>query len=182
MTQRQLEALFWRATMCCLGLDPDSEDQSVQRRVRISWPLNEASDWERDENVVFLRITPGSDTYGTLWDVSHEYDADTDTQKEVVFYHRSHHIAWICYGPEADDNADAIRIGIVQSGVHSILKAQNVSILPHLREPIRVPEQDEAGEWWERVDLEADCYSLCSREYDEEFVSAAPTINLKQEG
>ncbi|MBQ3476787.1 MAG: hypothetical protein IJ893_02765 [Bacteroidales bacterium] len=181
MTQRQLEDLFWRATVMCLGLDPDSEDEAVHKRVRISWPTSETgnSNWGREENVVFLRISPGYDTYGTLHDIDHVYDPETDTQKEVVRYHRSHRIVWVCYGPDSDDDADTIRIGIVRDAVHSYLKASNVAILPHIREPVRVPEQDETGEWWERCDLEADFYQLVTREYPEDFIQTAPEINIQ---
>ena len=181
MTQRQLEDLFWRATVICLGLDPDSEDEAVHKRVRISWPTSEtgSSNWGRDENVVFLRISPGYDSYGWVHDIDHVYDPETDTQKEVVRYHRSHRIVWVCYGPDSDNDADTIRIGIVRDAVHSMLKAHNVAIQPHLRDPARVPEQDETGEWWERCDLEADFYQLVTREYTEDIITAAPDINIQ---
>ena len=181
MTQRQLEDLFWRATVLCLGLDPDSTDEAVHKRVRISWPTSETgnSNWRRDENVVFLRISPGYDSYGSVHDIDHVYDPETDTQKEVVRYHRSHRIVWVCYGPDSDNDADTIRIGIVRDAVHSMLKAHNVAIQPHLRDPARVPEQDETGEWWERCDLEADFYQLVTREYTEDIITAAPDINIQ---
>lgn len=181
MTQKQLEDLFWRATVLALGLDPDSEDETVHKRVRISWPTSDTgnSDWKRDENVVFLRISPGYDTYGTLHDIDHVYDPETDTQKEVVYYHRSHRITWVCYGPDSDNDADTIRIGILRDAVHSYLKAHKVAIQPHLREPVRAPEQDETGDWWERSDLEADFYQLVTREYPEDFINTAPNINVQ---
>lgn len=183
MTQRELEDLFWRATVMCLDLDPDSEEDEVQRRVRISWPTSEtgSSNWERDENVVFLRISPGLDPYGEIQDVEHVYDSQTNTQKEVVYYHRSHRIIWLCYGPDSDDDADAIRIGITQGDIHEYLMASNVAIQPHIRDPIRMPEQDETGEWWERTDLTADFYQLVSREYVENYINTAPEINFQME-
>ena len=184
MTQNQLEDLFWRATVLCLGLDPDSKDEAVHKRVRISWPTSETgnSNWGRDENVVFLRITPGNDPYSELQDVEHVYNAGTDTQKEVVYYHRSHRIIWLCYGPDSDDDADAIRIGIIQNAIHSMLKTKGVAIQPHIRDPIRNPELDETGEWWERCDLEAEFYQLVSREYPEEFIDTMPNFNIQDNG
>lgn len=181
MTQRELEDLFWRATVLCLGLDPDSTDEAVHKRVRISWPTSEtgSSNWGRDENVVFLRISPGFDTYGNLHDIDHVYDAKTDTQKEVVRYHRSHRIVWVCYGPDSDNDADTIRIGIMRDAIHSMLIARNVAILPHIRDPVRTPEQDETGEWWERCDLQADFYQLVTREYQEDFITAIPKIKIE---
>lgn len=181
MTQKQLERLFWRATILCLGLDPDSTDEAVHKRVRISWPSSDTgnSNWKRDENVVFLRISPGNDPYGSVHDIDHVYDPETDTQKEIVRYHRSHRIVWVCYGPDADNDADTIRIGILRDAIHSMLKAQNVAIQPHLRDPVRVPEPDETGEWWDRYDLEADFYQLVTREYPEDFIDTAPNINVQ---
>ena len=67
----------------------------------------------------------------------------------------------------------------MRDAVHSYLKASNVAILPHIREPVRVPEQDETGEWWERCDLEADFYQLVTREYPEDFIQTAPEINIQ---
>ena len=181
MTQRQLENLLWRATVMSLGLDPDSKDEAVRKCVRISWPTSDTgnSNWGRNENVVFLRIAPGSDPYGSIHDIDHIYDPETDAQKEVVCYHRSHRITWVCYGPDADNDADTIRIGIVRDAVHSYLKANKVAIQPHIREPVRVPELDESGEWWERCDLEADFYQLVTREYPEDVITAVPVINIQ---
>lgn len=183
MTQQQLESVIWRATIMCLGLDPDSEDESVHKRVRKSWPISDTgnSDWGRDENVVFLRITPGYDDYGSLHDIEHVYDRQADTQKEVVSYHRSHSIGWICYGPGSDADADTIRIGILREPVKAYLAANNIAIKPHIREPVRVPEQDKTGEWWERCDLNAEAYQLVTREYQESFMEGTPTINIPQE-
>ena len=41
LTQRQLEDLFWRAAILCLGLDPDDPSEAVQKRVRVSWPQSD---------------------------------------------------------------------------------------------------------------------------------------------
>ena len=180
MTQKQLEDLFWRATVMCLGLNPDSEDEAVHKRVRISWPTSEtgSSNWQRDENVVFLRISPGFDTYGDLHEIDHAYDDETDQLKEVVQYYRCHKINWVCYGPDSDDDADAIRIGILRDAVHSYLKRNMVAVKPHIREPLRMTEQDETGEWWERCDLHCECYQLVSREYDIGYIDVPPDIYI----
>ena len=180
MTRKQLEDLFWRATVMCLGLDPDSEDEAVHQRVRISWPTDEtgSTNWGRDENVVFLRITPGFDSYGELHEVDHEYDSTHDQLKEVIRYHRCHQVLWVCYGPDADTDADTIRIGILRDAIHSYLKKNAVAVKPHIREPVRMPEQDESGEWWERCDLTCECYELVTREYDVDYVNSIPDIYI----
>ena len=180
MTQQDLETLFWRATMVCLGLDPDSTDQSVISKVRISWPLNETgnTNWQRDEDTVFLRISPSRDTYGDLYEPEYEYDSTKDEYKEVIRYHRSHQVVWVCYGPHSADIADMIRIGILRRDPHTMLLKQNVAVEPHIRQSVRMPEQDQSGEWWERSDLTCECYELTERRYDEDYIETVPEITL----
>jgi len=58
------------------------------------------------------------------------------------------------------------------------MKEKNVAVQPHIREPIRIPEQDESGEWWERCDLTAQCYELVSREYETTPIDVPPNISI----
>lgn len=181
LTRHQLEDLIWSATVKCLGLNPNDPSDAVQKRVRISWPSTETgnADWEREENVVFLRISPGLDEYGTLLDISYKPD-DTSGAKEVVQYHRCHQIHWICYGPDSDSDADSIRIGILRDAIRAYMLEANVAVQPHIREPVRIPEQDESGAWWERCDLTAQCYELVSREYDASPIDVPPVITIPE--
>lgn len=174
LTQDQLENVLWKATVMALGLDPKRDD--VQKRVRISWPKSEtgSTTWRRDENVTFLRITPGYDDYGTLHDSEYVSDPDTGLVKEVVTYHRTHSISWVCYGPDADNDADAIRIGIIRPAVRAMMAKQHLAMMAHIIEPVRINEPDEAGQWWERCDLTAQCYEYVRREYDAEEILVAP--------
>ena len=183
MTQTELETVFWCATMQCLGLDPDTDRQSEQKRVRISWPSADigSSNWLRDENVVFLRVSPSLDTYGDLHDIAYELVEKTDRFKEVITYHRDYTVLWVCYGPACDADADAIRIGILREPMHSDLLSRNVAVQPHIRQPVRMPEQDQSGEWWERCDLTAECYVLDTRSYDADFIDAVPAIVFEQD-
>ena len=178
MTQRELTDVFWEATVRCMGLDPDAE--AAQSRVRKSWPKAglENSNWKPDENVVFIRITPSNDHYGELHESDHVFDAETGTQKEVISYHRSHRAMWICYGETADEDADIIRIGIVRPRIREYLARFNVAVMPHISDTIRVTEQDETGETWERTDLTAEFYQLETREYPEDIMEGIPTIQL----
>lgn len=178
MNQHQIEDVFWRATVMCLGLDPDAP--ASQDRVRISWPKGELgnSDWKIDEDVVFLRVSTGTDPYGTAQDVLYIDDPETGEAKEVVGYQRSIRVNWVCYGPNADESADRIRIGLHRDAVHSYLIGNNIAVQPHIREPVRVPEPDDAGEWWERSDLFADCYEGVVREYPADTIDVAPEINI----
>ena len=179
MTKKELEDIFWRATMMCLSLDPDDPSDEVQKRVRISWPTAETgnNNWGREENVVFLRLSPGLDPFGTQHDVIQEYDAENDQGYEAVIYHRSWQIAWVCYGPDSDNDADTIRIGILRDAIRAYLRRYNVAVLPDIRDPVHVPEPDETGEWWERNDLTAQFYELVTRRYANDFIEQSPEIS-----
>ena len=174
LTQRQLEDLFWRAAILCLGLDPDDPSEAVQKRVRVSWPQSDTgnSTWGRDENVVFLRIAPTPDDFSQLRDIEHVYDGGTDTLTERVTYHRSFSASFICYGPDSLEDADRIKIGILRDGVRSLLKKSGVAVQTAIRDPLRLTEPDESGDWWERYDLTANFYALTAREYDEGMIAS----------
>lgn len=180
LTQRELEDILWRATIKTLGLEPGTDEEYIQKRVRISWPQSDTgnSDWSRDENTVFLRIMPSPDTYTLLKDISHEYDRDADDMKEVVKYHRCFSVGWVCYGPDAFADADAIRIGILRDPIKTYLRKFRIAIIPDIREPVRLNEQDENGEWWERYDVSARFYELATREYHEGRIALPPDTIL----
>ena len=179
LTQTQLEDLFWRVTMLILGLDPESEDQAVQKRVRISWPSSDDgnSTWERNENTIFLRITPTPDDYN-LQESEYTYDKENDSLTEVVDYHRCFSISWICYGPDSLDEADSIRAGIFRQDIRLLLRRNKLAFIPRVREPVRIPDQDESGQWWERYDLTANFYALTLREFESGMITEPPEVTI----
>lgn len=176
LTQKQIEDIIWHATVKTLGLDPAAE--ATQSRVRISWPKpgEEGTTWQREDDVIFLRITPSSDDYTVQKDITHVYDSGNDTLKEVVDYHRCFSIQWVCYGPESGEDADALRIGILRTEVRKYLRQNGIAMKPDIREPVRMPELDDSGDWWERHDLTAQCYILFSRDYTEGMIEHVPII------
>lgn len=180
LTQKQIEDIFWQATVKTIGLDPDAE--MTQDRVRISWPKpgEEGTTWPREDNVIFLRITPTYDDYTIQKDITHVYDSGNDILKEVVDYHRGFSVQWVCYGPESGEYADAIRIGILRTEIGKYLRHYGIAMKPDIREPVRMPELDDSGDWWERHDLTAQCYILFSREYMEGMIEHVPvTVSSK---
>ena len=178
LTQEQMEDILWRATVIVLGLDPDSKEESVQNRVRISWPEDESTTWGRNENVVFFRIMPTSDEFTVLKDITHVYDSQSDTLKERVEYHRRFTINWVCYGPDALNDADTIRIGINREPIRDMLSVHNIAFMPHIPDPVRLDELDQSGDWWRRYDLSADFYELASREYSEGYIAQPPETTI----
>ena len=180
LTKEQIEDAFWNATVNVLGLDPDAE--ATQCHVRISWPKGDAgnSSWKPDENIVFLRITPASDDYTVQRDITHIYHSACDALHEVVTYHRCFSVQWVCFGPDSGEDADAIRIGILRTEIGKYLRHYGIAMKPDIREPVRMPELDDSGDWWERHDLTAQCYILFSREYMEGMIEHVPvTVSSK---
>ena len=173
-----MESVIWRATVLTLGLDPGSSEESVHKRVRISWPDGEGTTWDRNENTIFFRITPTPDDFTPLKDVTHVYDSARDTLTEKVEYHRRFSVNWLCYGPDGMNDADTIRIGILRNPAKALLSAYGIEFMPHIHEPHRLDELDQSGDWWRRTDLSADFYILTSREYSEEYIAIAPEISV----
>lgn len=177
MTTVQIQDAFFVATLKALGLDPDDADN--QARVRISYPLSDtgSTNWRRDEDVTFLRISPASDDYTLKYDADYiQYDGGAP--REHVVYHRAWQIDWVCYGPHAFEDADAIRIGIMRDAIRAYLRQYQLAIMPAIGEPQYVPEQDESGEWWQRADLTARLYELGRRTYPAETIEQPPAITI----
>ena len=160
-----------------LGLDPDTNTEAVQSRVRISWTFGNTN-WTPQDSVTFLRITGSNDNYARLHDRYVTYDPVTGKCKMHVRYHRSYMVSWICYGPTADEDADKIRIGLFSTEIHEMLLSHNIAPFVQMREPIRAPEQEQSGEWFERVDVQDECYVLTERVYDENYINVPPEINV----
>ena len=179
MTRDELEAVFWEATIMCLGLDPTDESDAVQQRVRKSWAKDNigTSDWGREENVVFLHIIPTEDeTSRTVNKVSHKYDKSRDKHQEIVDFYDSWQITWVCYGPDAHEDAQTIRIGILRDSIRIFLQRHKIGIQPHIRPPMYFPEQEDNGEWWERYDLTAQFYENVRRVYESDSIERGPNI------
>ncbi len=179
LTQKQIETVFWYATVYTLGLDPVAEE--TQKRVRKTWPQSDLgnSNWEREDNVVFLRITPTYDDYAVQKDITHVYDSGNDTLYEQVDYHRCYSIQWVCYGPDSAEDADTLRIGILRDPVKAFLLKYGIAVKPNIRESVRNPEPDESGDWWERNDVMAQFYIKFSRKYAEGIIENIPAIATK---
>ena len=154
MTENELQNAFWRATMHCLELDPDSQSQTIQKKVRLSYSLSDDGnpEWEKDEDTTFIQFLPVADGYTDQMDMSH-----TETPngyKEQVSYNRCFEITWISYGPNASEIADKIRVGMLRTKIREELAANGIAIKCGLRETVYMPEQDAAGQWWNRYDVE----------------------------
>ena len=175
MTRREIENVIWRATMITLGYDPDASE--TQGKVRISWPLTETGnpDWGREENIVFLRLSPISDDYSSLWDLGHTGGTE---YKESVSNHEAYEAFWLCYGPDVLETAQKLRYGIGRENIREYLNSQSMAIKPVITNPVYTPEQDRTGEWWERYDVRAQFYCKQTRQYSEGYIDTTPSISI----
>ena len=181
MTHTRLENICWYAVSKCLGLDPNSETEYVQQRVRISWPQSDtgSTNWERDANVAFIRVTdgdPGMDDISQYRDVSYQYDEEGDTQKEIIDFHKAHLLHLVCYGPDAYTDAMTVKLGITRDDMRAFFQRNKLGVMPHIREPKQMNELDDAGDWWERWDLFVYFYERLTYEFAIDFIDQPPSI------
>ncbi len=178
LTETQLEDLFWEATVLTLGLDPQAE--SSQSFVRRSWPEADTGNgsWQRDEDVIFLRVSPNMDSYSSLFDTQYGDDPKTGEYQETVLYHRAFQVQWICYGPHACDNADLIRVGMQRQNVRGKLLKSEIAVIPNVTDPIRAPELDSAGQVWERCDLNIRFYAVTTSTMPVDAITVPPDIHF----
>jgi len=164
--------------MTVLGYDPDSTDQSVQSRVRLSWPLDEmgSPNWSRTEETVFIRISPMMDEYSRLWDISHTQGSEGYT--EDVANHEHYEVVWICYGLNALETANKLRFGLLRESIRQYLKSESLAFKPVIDVPTRATEQDRAGDWWNRFDLRAQCYVLSRYSYESDYIDVMDDLNI----
>lgn len=166
---------IWNVVAYCLRVDPESDE--AQKRIRESWPIDSQSGsqpgWDRLQDVCFIRIAEDTATqYGTLLDISHQYDPEEDRQTEIVSYTRVYTVFLVFYGPKSFDEAEAVRIGLFREEARRMLRKVGLFPVPGVKRAIRVPELFDGG-WWDRSDLTFTMYEHVRREYDEEFIERA---------
>lgn len=176
LNRTEIENAIWRVTMKILGYDPDSASQDVQSRVRISWPLSDSGNpnWSRHETTVFIRLATLADEYSQLWDITYSDDGQFT---ENVANHRAFEVSWIVYGVEALETAQKLRYGLLRESIRQELNGSNMAFKSVVRMPVHMPEQDRAGDWWERYDLTAQMYLRDTRQYSEHYIDTAPNIS-----
>lgn len=174
LTQAQIEDAIRDVLLMYYGIDEAAQD--AYERVRISWPTYSGSGsqpgWDRSKDTCFIQVTPDpSDTFGDMNDTWHVYDEETDTQHEIVTYHRRHNVLLIFYGPSAPEDADLFRVSLLRPKQRAFLMARGLAPLPHIPKPRRMPELD-GGQWWERWDLTISMYERVSLAFEDDFYTS----------
>jgi len=176
LTLTELENLFWNNTALMLSLDPSLATTS--EIVKISWPTAGTPAWEITEDRVFIRVGEKDDDYNILRDIAYT-EQDSATATESTAQTRVVHVHWVCYGPNAYDNAFTIRRNLYNSAYREKLAVSYIYVIPQIATPIRQPELF-ASQWWERTDIEADFNELVKFEQDVAYLQTA-TISASSE-
>jgi hypothetical protein len=160
LTRKELESLFWQATMQMLNLNPDLPEHAG--RVRKSWQPGGAPAWKIDDNIAFIRIGEQDDAFNILRDTVYQPE-DDEYARELTGYTRVLRVQWVLYGPDSFDNAFRIRNRLYMTRYRQPLTDNQIYLIPRVATPRRMPELF-SGQWWERTDLAADFNELVQSE------------------
>ncbi|WP_371378908.1 aldehyde dehydrogenase [Sporomusa aerivorans] len=147
MDFKQLEKLFWQATMQILGLDPTIPENV--NKVRRTYSTDGQPAWKIDEDVVFIRLFEKEDDYTKQLDSVYEPRASTVIKQSART--RVWEVQYVAYGPVAHANINKIKDGVFRQDVKRLLSASSVFLIPNLPTCKRVPELF-GGQWWNRWD------------------------------
>lgn len=129
-------------------------DPNAYYKVRIGWQIEGQPGPPISEDTVTITCYPIDTDYGRMRDVIGTVSGNTIINTDV--YTRAWRTHWTFYGPNALDNARAVRSALITiQFVTDYLSNVNLYVNPSIEEPKRVPENFQ-GRWWERLDLDVE--------------------------
>lgn len=114
--------------------------------VRFTWPTENQPGWGREEDVCFVQVTPQQS------DIERQRNATWDGKEIHRWFIRVIGVSFLFYGPNAWDNAVALRYGLFSDQTTQTLQKNRLALITDVGSPIRAPELWGAH-WWERADL-----------------------------
>lgn len=138
--------------------DPNVQfyDSNAYELVRAGWQTQGQPSSSVNQDVCYVLCTPLDSPYSRLRD-QHPLPAQGNTIQLQDIYTRRWKLVITFYGPNSLDNARAVESGLLSIPyVDYYLSSFNLYIDPSIDEPLRVPEEFGAGQWWERVDFSAE--------------------------
>ncbi|WP_062306578.1 phage neck terminator protein [Alicyclobacillus sendaiensis] len=162
LSLEQLEDFFQSWTGQALGTtDPSA--------VRIGWPTDGSPGWQVADDVCFLMVQYTDNSYTRQ--IQTEYDPlDAANAQVSQVYTVGIRATWTFYGPNAWSNADLVRASLYRDATTQMLAANNLSLIPDVPMPVRVPELFN-GQWWNRVTFFADFYELVIRQTSVPYIA-----------
>lgn len=156
-------------TVTLLGL-PENTD-----RVRIGWPVAGQPTALITDDIVTLRCIEVDSVVGEMRDQQEIFNGTTGFD-EITTFMRTWQTFWEFTGPNSYDNARKLKSGLFTQATHDAFAAQGLQIylVTKLGAPQRVPVFRD-GEWWQRVDFEAQFNELV---YEDVKVNAVASVEI----
>lgn len=170
LTLDQINTLLQPMTLAMMGQDVDPNSGLV----RIEWPSEGAPFATRNEDVCYLRCVPKDDPYNRIRDRS-TISFQNITLTEQWNYTRAWAVRWCFYGPNSLDFARVIRSSLYQDHFTQLLSQSQLFPVPDFPEVVRAPELKN-GQWFERVDFEAEMYEFVTETINRQTVSSVEVI------
>lgn len=143
-------------------LQIDMSDRNNYSKVRATWPTSGSPDWNINEDVCFVRVTPVDSEYARQIDVLYTDTNEEKMLKQEMAYTRVHNVNFAFYGPNSYNNADKIRNSLMRNDIIRKLNKINLHSITNIPMPVRVPELFN-GRWWDRTDFNATYNELVVR-------------------
>lgn len=157
-------------------------DEYAQRYLRFSHPTKSGGmsfDLSPEEDAVYMRLTQAALSGQNVVSVNYKGKDDGDAIRELG-HHTSFGVHFICYGPNATDNAYKLMIGMFVSEISQTLKGVNVAPVKGNSTPVPMSEPYNAM-WFERCDFSMNFYHLRTYKGDVQTVQVAPEIIIAKE-
>jgi hypothetical protein len=138
-------------------------------KVRFAYATDGQPEFSHSDNVIFVWAEESADEYGRQ--VETTWTAGAALRRRTVVW--TVHIT--AYGPEASENINKIKTGLLSEGAKRLLAADGLFYIPRLEAPQRIPENAD-GVWWERWDWRAEFNSLRSDSEQVDYFETADII------
>jgi hypothetical protein len=151
MTVPQMNVLMQATTCGMIGINPVDVSQ-----VRADWPTQgQPFGIKPSQDVCFLSCVPWNTNYSGIRD--RVFTNVGGQVQENWLYNRGWRVAWVLYGPNAEDRARALRSAFFMDYFNDLLSISNLYPVNDPSEVVYVPELINA-EWWQRADFEINFY------------------------
>lgn len=159
LTLDQLNVLFQSLIMGFLN----TTDYSM---VRVGWMGDGQPAFNVSDDIVYILVNYDDSPYAAQ--MTEEYDNGVMTQTHI----EPLRVQFEIYGPNSFDNASLIRSSLTLSTTRDTLSASNLSLIPAITMPTRVPELWNA-QWYSHVSFYAQFYELAQRQQNVEYIATA---------
>lgn len=164
LSRDQFEQLIRNATLAISGLNG--------KYVRFNYASQGQPGFKQTDNVIFITINYLDSSIDKQQDVVFKPDTNAQVTQQVK-YTRVIEVMWSFYGPDSFDQADALKIAILNRANRAALTAAKVYPVPSIAAPRRVPYVV-GDQWWERADLTIYFNAYTERDLTVPLITSAP--------